>query len=65
MGVLKWLYDTFISHDSCYEKYKSKDGKCYGVVGGNWNTDYLSEACVNCKHHCMLPKKGCANHERK
>lgn len=53
-GLKKFLD---IGNDRCFEEHKNADGKCYGLMGGDWSTDYLSETCVSCKHHTMYCRK--------
>jgi hypothetical protein len=49
--------ETFMmTREECYENTKSVDGKCYGVVGGTKNTDYLSEYCIDCPYCTMIVK---------
>lgn len=42
-----------VRNDRCFEEHKNADGICYGLMGGDWSTDYLAETCVSCKHHTM------------
>lgn len=39
--------------NKCFEEYKSSDGKCYGMVGNDNSTAFLSYSCINCPHHTM------------
>ncbi len=43
-----------IGHHKCYEEHKTKEGKCYGLSGGDSNTCFLNYACVGCKYLTML-----------
>lgn len=60
--MLKKLFSKIIEildlhNDKCFEEHKHEDGKCYGLVGGCWATDYLCESCISCKHHTMIIRK--------
>ena len=52
--IEKFLKRFFMTKEECFEKYKSSNGKCYGVVGGTSATEYLSESCIGCKYHTMI-----------
>ena len=34
----------------CYEENGNKDGTCYGLVGGDKDTEYVQYGCINCKY---------------
>ena len=58
MTMFDWLKKFFdIGNDRCFEEHKNADGICYGLMGGDRNTDYLAETCVSCKHHTMFCRK--------
>lgn len=50
------FFRKLFSKDKCFQKYKSKDGKCYGICGGDKSTDYLSYSCISCKYLCYKDK---------
>lgn len=52
--LIKFLKSFWLTKEECFEKYKSDDGKCYGTVGGDINTEYLSYECIGCKYHTMM-----------
>lgn len=44
----------YFSRESCYTEMEkcgyATMGCCCGRAGGTWATDYLSKACLDCKH---------------
>lgn len=52
--IKKFFGRFFMTREECFEKYKSPDGKCYGVAGGTSSTNYLCEGCIGCKYHTMI-----------
>ena len=51
-----------LSHEWCYDRMEADGaaigGYCFGVVGGNKETDYLSDMCLDCQHLVPLEKEG-------
>lgn len=50
-----WLLDKLKERskrhkNKCFEENKSEDGKCYGLLGGDRSTDYLTFCCLGCEH---------------
>lgn len=55
MKLLQLIIDFLdLNHDKCFECNKSKDGNCYGVVGGDKGTCNLAYQCIDCKHHTFI-----------
>lgn len=53
-----WFHST--DYDNCYNDMEDRGiaifGSCGGVVGGDSNTEYLSEMCVSCPYYVSVPK---------
>ena len=66
--MFEWLKKFFdIGNDRCFEEHKNAEGICYGLMGGDRNTGYLSESCIGCKYHTMPQeayRKGNCNGKR-
>ena len=46
------------SYRKCYEEHGNDDGwTCYGVMGGDWSTGYLSENCIDCPYWVLPSDK--------
>jgi hypothetical protein len=50
----KMLDAIDIGNHKCYEEHKTKDGKCYGLTGGDKNTNFLNYGCVGCIYLTMI-----------
>lgn len=52
----KRMYRNWMSHlyqvhqQKCYEENGNKDGTCYGLVGGDKDTEYVQYGCINCEY---------------
>ena len=54
MTMFDWIRHLLdVGNEKCFEKHKNSDGVCYGLMGSNRNTEYLSESCIGCKYHTM------------
>ena len=53
--MFKFLRNIFDWREKCFRE-NNRDNKCYGLLGGNKSTNYVSFACVDCPHLTPLVK---------
>jgi hypothetical protein len=50
----KMLEALDLGNHKCYSEHKTKEGKCYGLTGGDPSTCFLNCRCIGCQYLTMI-----------